>query len=85
MISLAFSIGQQCDEKARVSVPKQKSLVNLFKGCGCGQRPQNFMLSQIFLIAKWLIWRLNITARACKLQQQEEKVIFIIYAVIATQ
>ena len=45
-------------------LPKVKSLVNLFKGCGCGQRPQNFMLSQFLDSQTACVWRLNIMAKA---------------------
>ena len=38
---------------------KIKSLVNLFKGCGCGQSPQNFMLSQILIAKRLAVWRLE--------------------------
>ena len=49
-------------------LPENKSLVNLFKGCGCGQRPQKPFCYCKFLIAKRLaIWRLNITAQAFKI------------------
>ena len=40
-------------------LPEIKSLVNLFKGCGCGQCPQNFMLSQILIAKRLAVWRLE--------------------------
>jgi len=60
-----FRSGNKVKRKSNFP-PEVKSLVNLFKGCRCGQRPQNFKLSQI-LIAKWLaVWWLKHNGESLK-------------------
>jgi len=53
---------------------RQKSLVNLFKGCGCGQRPQILSVYCNLTIAKQLaVWRLEHNGESQMRQQQREK------------
>ncbi|MBC5728481.1 MULTISPECIES: hypothetical protein [Ruminococcus] len=51
-----------------------KSLVNLFKGCGCGQRPQILSVYCNLTIAKQqAVWRLNTTANAFKCESKKKR------------
>jgi hypothetical protein len=43
-----------------------KSLVNLFKCCGCGQRPQNFSLLRILIAKRLAAWRLEHNGESLK-------------------
>nr|DAZ12835.1 MAG TPA: hypothetical protein [Caudoviricetes sp.] len=52
-----FKSGNKVKQRSNF-LPEMKSLVNLFKGCRCGQRPQNFMLPQILIAKRLADWRL---------------------------
>ena len=55
-------------------LPENKSLVNLFKGCGCGQRPQKPFCYCKFLIDKRLaVCRIEHNSVSLLLRKQQEK------------